>query len=193
MSLSEQDFQKAADCLGIEDATIKAVQEVESGGRGGILPSGRPPILFEGHIFWKELKNRGIDPESVPAGNEDIVYKQWTRSHYLGGEKEYHRLEKALKIHEEAALASASWGMFQIMGNNFAECGKRSVKEFVECMRQSEADQLMLFVVYLEKRKLQEYLRNKDWAGFARRYNGPAYAENKYDQKLEAAYNKYKR
>lgn len=193
MSLSEQDFQKAADCLGIEVATVKAVQEVESGGRGGILPSGRPPILFEGHIFWRELKNRGIDPGSVQAGNEDIVYEQWTRSFYLGGEKEYHRLEKALKIHEEAALASASWGMFQIMGNNFAECGKRSVKEFVECMRQSEADQLMLFVVYLEKRKLQEYLRNKDWAGFARRYNGPAYAEKKYDQKLEAVYNKYKR
>lgn len=193
MSLSEQDFQKAADCLGIEVATIKAVQEVESGGRGGFLPSGRPPILFEGHIFWRELKNRGIDPRSVQAGNEDIVYEQWTRSYYLGGEKEYHRLEKALKIHEEAALASASWGMFQIMGNNFAECGKRCVKDFVECMCRSEADQLMLFVAYLEKRKLQEYLRNKDWAGFARRYNGPAYAENKYDQKLEAAYNKYKR
>lgn len=123
MSLSEQDFQRAADCLGIEVATIKAVQEVESGGRGGFLPSRRPPILFEGHIFWRELKNRGIDPRSVQAGNEDIVYEQWTRSYYLGGEKEYHRLEKALKIHEEAALASASWGMFQIMGNNFAECG----------------------------------------------------------------------
>lgn len=193
MSLSEQDFQRAADCLGIEVATIKAVQEVESGGRGGFLPSGRPPILFEGHIFWRELKNGGIDPRSVQAGNEDIVYEKWTRSYYLGGEKEYHRLEKALKIHEEAALASASWGMFQIMGNNFAECGKRSVKDFVECMRRSEAEQLMLFVAYLEKRKLQEYLRNKDWAGFARRYNGPAYAENSYDRKLEAAYNKYKR
>lgn len=193
MSLSEQDFQKAADCLGIEVATIKAVQEVESGGRGGFLPSGRPPILFEGHIFWKELKNRRIDPGSVQAGNEDIVYEKWTRSFYLGGEKEYYRLEKALKIHEEAALASASWGMFQIMGNNFAECGKRCVKDFVECICHSEADQLMLFVVYLEKRKLQEYLRNKDWAGFAKKYNGPAYAENKYDQKLEAAYNKYKR
>lgn len=193
MSLSEQDFQRAADCLGIEVATIKAVQEVESRGRRGFLPSGRPPILFEGHIFWKELKNRGIAPESVQAGNEDIVHKQWTRSFYLGGENEYDRLEKAMNLHEEAALASTSWGMFQIMGNNFAECGKRCVKDFVECMCHSEADQLMLFVAYLEKRKLQEYLRNKDWAGFARRYNGPAYAENKYDQQLEAAYNKYKR
>lgn len=193
MSLSEQDFQRAADCLGIEVATIKAVQEVESRGRRGFLPSGRPPILFEGHIFWRELKNRKIDPESVQAGNEDILFPGWKRAYYIGGEKEYDRLEKAMNLHEEAALASASWGMFQIMGNNFAECGKRSVIEFVEDMRRSETDQLMLFVVYLEKRNLQEYLRNKDWAGFARRYNGPAYAENKYDQQLEAAYNKYKR
>lgn len=193
MSLSEQDFQKAADCLGIEVAAVKAVQEVESGGRGGFLPSGRPPILFEGHIFWQELRKKKIEPKSVQAGNEDILYEKWTRKYYLGGEKEYTRLEKAMKIHEEAALASASWGMFQILGNNFAECRKRNVADFVETMRRSEADQLMLFVAYLEKRKLQVYLKNKDWAGFAKRYNGPAYAENKYDQKLESAYNKYKR
>jgi hypothetical protein len=36
-----------------------------------------------------------------------------------------------------------------------------------------------------------QYLRDKDWAGFARRYNGPAYAENKYDEKLSAAYEKF--
>lgn len=193
MSLSEQDFQKAADCLGIEVAAVKAVQEVESGGRGGFLPSGRLPILFEGHIFWQELRKKKIEPKSVQAGNEDILYEQWTRQYYLGGEKEYTRLEKAMKIHEEAALAAASWGMFQILGNNYAECGQRNVADFVETMRRSEADQLMLFVAYLEKRKLQVYLRNKDWAGFARKYNGPAYAKNKYDEKLEAAYNKYKR
>lgn len=193
MSLSEQDFQKAAERLGIEVAAVKVVREVETGGRGGFLPSGRPPILFEGHIFWRELGKKGINPESVRAGNEDILYRAWTRQYYSGGEKEYTRLEKAMKIHEEAALASVSWGMFQILGNNFAECGKRNVTDFVETMRRSEADQLMLFVAYLEKRKLQVYLRNKDWAGFARKYNGPAYAKNKYDEKLEAAYNKYKR
>lgn len=191
MHLTEQDFQKAAERLGVEVAVIKAVKEVESGAYGPFLPSGRPPILFEGHIFWKELKKRGIDPVSKLAGNEDILYEKWTRK-YLGGEKEYSRLEKAMKIHEEAALASASWGMFQIMGNNYAECGKHSVAEFVEAMRRSEADQLMLFIAYLETCKLQPYLKKMDWAGFARKYNGPAYSENKYDQKLEAAYRKNK-
>lgn len=192
MSLSEQDFQKAAERLGVEVAAIKAVKEVESGSHGAFLASGRPPILFEGHIFWKELKKRGIDPASKQAGNEDVLYEKWSRK-YLGGEKEYTRLEKAEKIQEEAALASASWGMFQILGNNYKECGENSVYAFVEKMRRSESDQLTLFVTYLEKRRLQVYLKNKDWAGFACKYNGPEYKQNKYDEKLEAAYNKYKR
>ncbi|MEE8298899.1 MAG: N-acetylmuramidase domain-containing protein [Thermodesulfobacteriota bacterium] len=35
-------------------------------------------------------------------------------------------------------------------------------------------------------------LKKRDWANFARRYNGPGYKKNKYDEKLERAYNKYK-
>ena len=31
-------------------------------------------------------------------------------------------------------------------------------------------------------------LQNKNWAEFARRYNGPAYAQNRYDEKLAEAY-----
>ena len=32
---------------------------------------------------------------------------------------------------------------------------------------------------------------NKDWKGFARGYNGPAYWKNMYDTKLKNAYLKY--
>lgn len=34
-------------------------------------------------------------------------------------------------------------------------------------------------------------LQRKDWAGFARGYNGPGYAKNRYDIKLANAYKKY--
>ncbi|MFB9080551.1 N-acetylmuramidase domain-containing protein [Flavobacterium procerum] len=34
-------------------------------------------------------------------------------------------------------------------------------------------------------------LRNKNWASFALKYNGPAYKTNKYDEKLARAYAKY--
>lgn len=191
LRLTEQDFGRVAQLLGVEVAAVKAVQEVETGGRGGFYDSGRPKILFEGHIFWKQLVARKINPDDFVAGNEDILYKAWTRQHYLSGEREYGRLEKALKINEEAALASASWGMFQIMGFNYAACGYKGVREFVEAMKRSEGAQLEAFAGFVKGNKLVPYLAAKDWKEFARRYNGPGYAENHYDEKMEKAYHKY--
>ena len=34
-------------------------------------------------------------------------------------------------------------------------------------------------------------LKDKDWSTFAKLYNGPEYAKNKYDSKLSSAYLKY--
>ena len=62
LAITEDDFRKAAALLDVELAALKAVEEVETTGRGGFLPSGKPRILFEGHIFWKQLKKRGINP-----------------------------------------------------------------------------------------------------------------------------------
>lgn len=188
LQLTESDFEQAAQLLHVEKAVIKAVQQVETNGKGGFLPSGQPLILFEGHIFWKQLKNYNLDPTRLTKGNEDILYPTWTKQFYKGGVKEYERLNKAAIIHKEAALASTSWGMFQIMGNNYDSCGTDSVKHFVEAMYQSEARQLELFCHFISANKLTSYLQNKDWAGFARRYNGPGYAENRYDTKLAEAY-----
>ena len=70
------------------------------------MAPGRPIILFEGHIFWRELKKRGLDPERYVVGNENILYPSWRREHYYGGIREYERLEKAREIHKEAADAS---------------------------------------------------------------------------------------
>lgn len=35
-------------------------------------------------------------------------------------------------------------------------------------------------------------LQNKDWATFAKCYNGPLYAKNQYDTKLATAYKKHR-
>lgn len=45
-----------ANGLGLEPALLKAVQLVEGAGRDGFLVDGRPQILFEGHIMYKEIK-----------------------------------------------------------------------------------------------------------------------------------------
>ncbi len=191
LCLKESDFQEAADLLNVEIAAIKAVQEVETGGKGGFIASGMPAILFEGHVFWNELKKRGINPEDHVLGNEDILYPKWTKDFYKGGMGEYDRLNRAIAIHEEAANCSASWGMFQIMGFNYTPCGCKTISQFLIEMKKSEGTQLTLFVTFLRNNDWDKYLRQHDWAEFARHYNGPSYKENRYDEKLEHAYKKY--
>lgn len=190
--LIDEDFTQVAELLGCEPAALKAVQQVETGGRGGFFSPGRPAILFEGHIFWTLLKKRGSNPEDYVKGNENILYPKWEKGHYKGGIGEYDRLEQARKINREAADASASWGMFQIMGFNYAACGEESIESFVRSMCESEFKQLLLTANFIKKNsQMLQALQARDWAVFAKCYNGPAYAQNRYDVKLEAAYQKY--
>ena len=190
--LIDEDFTQVAELLGCEPAALKAVQQVETGGRGGFFSPGRPAILLEGHIFWTQLKKRGSNPEDYVKGNENILYPKWEKGHYKGGIGEYDRLEQARKINREAADASASWGMFQIMGFNYAACGEESIESFVRSMCESEFKQLLLTANFIKKNsQMLQALQARDWAVFAKCYNGPAYAQNRYDVKLEAAYQKY--
>lgn len=191
--LTDEDFSLVARLLDCEAAAIKAVQAVETGGKGGFLTAGKPMILFEGHCFWKQLVERKYDPNKYVKGNEDILYKTWTKAHYKGGLGEYGRLEKARKINRDAADASASWGMFQVMGFNHNACGEKSVASFVASMCESERKQLLLTARFIHNNmKMSAALAKKDWATFARLYNGPMYSSNSYDKKLKMAYEKYK-
>lgn len=188
--LSENDLQALAAKFNLELAAVKAVNEVESGGTGFI--GDKPKILFEGHIFWQQLEAAGIDPNSHTAGNETILFKNATSAFYRGGLEEYKRLEAAKLIHENAALESASWGLFQILGKHWKPLGYASITEFVALMHQNEGAHLDAFGRFLEVARLIDELRNKEWTKFARGYNGPGFRKNKYDEKLAAAYEKYK-
>lgn len=190
--LGDADYLRAADMLGVDVPAIKAVLEVETGNKGGFLKPGMPAILFEGHVFWNQLSKRGIDPATLQSGNDDILYPMWTKVHYKGGIKEYGRLERARSIHREAADSSASWGLAQIMGFNYASCKCQNVVEFVELMSIDEGKQLELFVRFIQSNRWDGYLRSHNWTEFARRYNGPGYARNQYDKRLASAYAKYK-
>ena len=188
MTVAREAIQKFADELGVDYCTVQAVIDTETNGKA-FLADGRPVILFEGHIFWKQLNAVAINPRDFVAGNEDILYQTWTKKYYRGGAGEYERLERAMAIDRKAALCSASWGLFQIMGFNFAQCGCKSVEEFVEKQKNID-EQLKLAAAFLKNAGHVPALKKKDWATFARRYNGAAYAENQYDVKLKNAYNK---
>ena len=52
-----------------------------------------------------------------------------------------------------------------------------------------EDKQLEAFARFVKLTGLWPNLERKDWAGFAKRYNG--YAQNHYDKKLEEAYRRF--
>ena len=191
MALSFSDIKKAAELIGVEPCAVKAVVDVESGG-DGFLPDGRVKILFEGHVFWKELQKRGIDPAPLAAKYPNIIYPKWDKSQYKGGAQEHERLNAAALVNKGAALCSASWGLFQIMGFNHRLCGFSSVQDFVDAQKESEANQLNSFCQFMKNEGLVLFLKGLDFAGFARRYNGPGYAQNQYDVKMRKAYERCK-
>lgn len=166
--------------------------KVETGGRGGFLPNGKPVILFQGHIFWQQLRTRGINPENYAKGNEDILYPKFDKTKYVGGVGEWDRLDRAVAINEDAALSSASWGMLQTMGYLYKKCGCNTVAEFVGRMKTSELEQLNVFADYLKSSaSMLDALRKKDWTTFAKLYYGPSYAQDRYVEKIVKAYSSY--
>ena len=191
MALSFSDIRKAAELIGVEPCAVQAVVDVESCG-SGFLPDGRTKILFEGHVFWRELQKRGIDPAPLASKYPNVIYPKWDRSQYKGGAAEWERLNTAALVNKEAALCSASYGLFQIMGFNHRAAGFDTVQAFVDAQKESEVKQLESFCAFMRSEGLVLFLVGRDWAGFARRYNGPGYAANQYDVKLRRAYERCK-
>lgn len=177
--LTNADFERAAAKLGCSVPAIRAVAQVESLG-GGYLPDGRPKILFERHKFHKYSKGKWSATHS---------HISWPKAGgYKGGAREYDRLEEAIALDRNAALLSASWGAFQIMGFNYKVVGFSDVESFVTAMVESSSRQLDAFVAFIKSNRLDDELRRLDWAGFARGYNGASYHINKYDEKMANAY-----
>jgi hypothetical protein len=183
--LTPMDFVVEAALIKVDAATVHAVRDVESGGRS-FLPDGRPVILFEAHVFGR------LTHHQWDGSHPNISAPSWDRSLYgAGGAHQYDRLAEAIALDREAALQSASWGAFQILGLNFKSCGFNDVEAYVAAMVQGERQQLDAFVAFCSAANLTRFLRAHDWANFAEGYNGPGYAENAYDRKLQAAWTKW--
>jgi hypothetical protein len=192
--LTRAGLSKALAILGLgpnDAAYIWTVVEVETAGitQGfGFRIDRRPQILFERHMFRKYTNGR-FDSEapdvSGPAGGYGLLSEQ-----YVKLEKSLALCAKA-KLGAEPALKSASWGMGQVMGFNCGAGGFKSCARMVQAMVRSEDAQLGCMAGFLKANGLAEKLLNRDWAGFARIYNGPSYWQNHYDIKLAEQYQRF--
>lgn len=180
--LSNTDYCSAAIQLGCEVAAIKAVAEQESLG-AGFDAQDRPVILFERHIFHK-LTDGVYDRSHPNISNAN-------QGGYGRSREQYGRFSEAFALNPIAAMKSASWGKFQILGRNFKVCGFSNVNAFVDAMKESEGRQLNAFCAFVIGNGLDDELTSHNWAGFANGYNGHAYKKNHYDTKIAAGYARF--
>lgn len=191
-NIDHQAILNAAKIIGCLPAAILAVDEVESGG-SGFLRDGKLKILFEPHIFWKQLKKKGIDPAPLAKKWPGLLNPIWDKKLYKIGGTSWQKMAIAKTINEHAALNSASYGRYQIMGFNAEAAGYADVKTMVELYESGEAEQLQSFCHYIKNVQLDDELRALAWASFARGYNGASYWKNQYDTKLKTAFLKFQK
>lgn len=177
--LTEDDWRAAAAALGVQVAKIKAVAEIEAP-RGPFLPSGEPPVLFERHKFSRHTRGK------YDATHPDISNPK--PGGYGPASKQHDRLARAAELDRTAALKSASFGQFQILGENHAAAGHRTLQGFVNAMYRSARDQLDAFVAFLKSNGLDAHLRSGNWVAFAEGYNGPNQAKHDYSGRMAAAF-----
>ncbi|QBP10104.1 N-acetylmuramidase domain-containing protein [Cupriavidus metallidurans] len=187
--LGADDLRRAAATLDVPLASVRAVNEIESLGLG-FLPDRRPVILFERHIMYRQLRAAGHDANALARHYPNIVNPK--RGGYMGKAAEQMRLARASDIDHACALASASWGLFQIMGYHWERLGYASVQDFADAMRLGEPQQLDAFVRFVQTDPaLHKALKGQKWVTFASLFNGPAYKDNLYDVKLARAFARY--
>jgi peptidoglycan hydrolase-like protein with peptidoglycan-binding domain len=185
--LDPGDYGRIGKEIGVGEDELKAFIEVESRGKG-FDEEGRPIILTEPHVFYRNLP-RAKRAEAVKKG---LAYPKWGSKPYpRTQDARYEWLEKAMEIDSSAALKACSWGLTQILGENYKAAGYDSVEEMVTSFMDDEENHLLACVNFLETHGLDDDLRAHRWEAVARGYNGAGYRKNKYHTKLKAAYAKY--
>lgn len=187
--LAQGDVGEAARAIGIDTAVLLAFLEVEAAGRG-FDSQNRPKMLFEPHVFWRNLAGTLRDAAAA-AG---LAYAKWRRDYPADS---YPRLSKAIAIAREPGFRSGSYGLPQILGENAGDAGFVSAEAMFSAFKQGEREQLLGMVTLLKAWGLANHLTGKDfskpesWVPAVSRYNGKGYAANNYHVKAAAAFVKH--
>jgi len=176
----------------VDPALFLAVVEVECPWEPFEQDGVTPRFLFERHKFYQYLVKLAPEQlqEAIDAG---LAIPKWSRATQykdLGTSKGRMKvLQAACKIHMEAAYCSISMGIGQVMGFNAAQLGYGTATQMFSTLRAggiaAQLDAMWRFMQ--SKPGMLDALKAGNWALFARLYNGPAYAQNDYDTRLEAA------
>lgn len=176
------DLESNASRIDVEPEALWTILHVEVLGtyHSGFDAARRPIILFERHKF------HAMTDGAYDRSHPDISDPRW--GGYGLQSLQYARLAAAFALAPTAALMACSWGAAQVLGQNHDRVGYSTVTDMVKAMVQSEERHLRAMTDFIDAEGIAPKLRDRDWAGFARRYNGSAYAEHHYDKRMRDTY-----
>jgi len=179
---------RAVECAtGTPATALLAIAIVETNGRA-FAPVGEkrePLIRFEGHVFDRRLseeKRRIARTAGLSAPRAGLIRNP------AGQDARWRLLAQAAAIDAEAAYEATSWGLGQVMGLHWKKLGYAGSAALADEARRSAEGQFALVARFLKTGPFVERLDRGDWEGFARLYNGPGFAANGYDRKIQSAF-----
>lgn len=178
------DVPRMAHRIGVSEDHLRAFLDVEAGSRG-FDREGRPVMLFEPHVFYRNLPE-GKRAAAVAAG---LAYRRWGARPYP--RDSYPTLTKALAIDEDAALKACSIGLSQVLVENHSSVGYSTPQAMWQAFMDDEEDHVEAMIRFILANGIADDLKAERWDTVARIYNGPGYAAHGYHTRLAAAYRKW--
>ena len=190
-----EQLRVAATALGWQVEMVSALSKKEVLANPFFKHGGKQQqkILYERHIFWRHLVKKGIDPAELlrrdPSVKDILGKTPYPANQYGKFIGQYQRRERAAGICRESALAACSYSGFQILGENWRECGYDDVTAFVDAL-ESPDNWLPALVALVKAKGIEATLRpdRLDFAEFAEKWNGPDFWKRKYDVELSRIY-----
>lgn len=171
-------------------SALLAVVECETSGKPFEQDGHTPSLLFERHKFYSEMQKH--EPSKLGAAiKAGLAIPKWNKkTQYKDQGTSAGRLNviaKARAIDEEVANRAASWGLGQTMGFNAERLRYANATAMVAELSKGIGQQVDALVREIKSSKLDRYLIAKNFAAFAKGYNGPGYKQNNYDVRMQKA------
>jgi hypothetical protein len=195
--MDQQDFVNAGAALNVRPYLLHALYITESSG-SGFDENGRLKILYEPHVVSRNTGRR-LDRIKFPWVWQDrkievnLSYRRWIPLHKVARDQ-WHpykedstgRWEMLATTYElEAnALMGASYGGFQILGENAASLGYRDTVDMIEHMYEGEAAHLDAAIRFIRRNNGLDALRRGDSQVIERIWNGK-YAGGRFAAKFD--------
>lgn len=187
--IDDIDLPRLGYMIGVGEDELHAIIDTESRG-AGFDSQGRPKILFEPHVFYRNLSGAKRDR----AVKEGLAYAKWGTKPYGKESEQYGKLIRAMAIDETAALKACSWGLMQVLGENHKQAGYRTPQAMVMAFLDDEEKHLEAAVRFMEQTgigvelrklaKLNRPITAEEAVPVVEKYNGAGFRKNKYHTKF---------